>query len=157
MFVDYKTRGCSWFWLSTNYYLGSSPGMERQNYRWKGCALEAFPQEHLALHHDPQRMHYHPLHSAGDGESGAQKGVLTYLPLSGRNQPKSCPPCSPPRHLPVSCPQSCAPRPAPGTHGHHWFAVHGPGYAGRCPPGGLGGCLHHCQPLWRGATQGYIA
>lgn len=88
------------------------------------------------------------------GSLGLREG---YLSLSGRSRPKPCPLCSLLRHLPVSCPQSCAPRPAPGTHGHHWFAVRAPGYADRCPPGGLGGCLHHCQPLGRGATQGYIA
>lgn len=70
--------------------------------------------------------------------------------------PKPCPFCSLPRRLPVSCPQSCAPRPAPGTRGRRWSAAHAPGCAGKYPPGGLGGCLHHCQPLGGGNTQEYI-
>lgn len=90
----------------------------------------------------------HPLHLAGKESLSLESS--TNISLRGKGRPKPCPLCSLRRHLPVFCLQSCAPQPAPGTHGHHWSAVHVPGCAGRCPPGGLGGCLRHCQPLSEG-------
>lgn len=95
-------------------------------------------------------------HSASDGSLGLREGhwLITRWQKQTQIQTLSAL-CSLPRHLPVSCPQSCAPRPAPEIHGHRWSAIHAPGCAGRCPPGGLEGCLHHCQPLGWGVTQGY--